>query len=141
MWLFRRRYIFQITIVNLRGLFARRLLSGEGGTVFLFPFWVQWSSCVHYLCLTLLLWTKLNQTWVGIVLGWSPFKNCVLQPRHLFKMTVIAKNINFFVFCCFVICQMSSNFNCSYIAMSSSTYIPCYSVKFIFQLICTNYAN
>jgi hypothetical protein len=32
-------------------------------------------------------------------------------------------------------------FNCSYMAMSSLTYIPGFSVKFFFQLIYTDYAN
>ena len=36
---------------------------------------------------------------------------------------------------------MSSKFNCSYMAMSSLTYIPGFSVKFFFQPIYTNYAN
>jgi hypothetical protein len=36
---------------------------------------------------------------------------------------------------------MSSNFNCSYIARSSLTYIPGFSVKFSFQPIYTDYAN
>jgi hypothetical protein len=38
-------------------------------------------------------------------------------------------------------CQMSSNFNCSYMARSSLTYIPGFSVKFSFQPIYTDYAN
>ena len=37
--------------------------------------------------------------------------------------------------------KMSSNFNCSYMAMSSLTYIPGFSVKFFFQSIYTDYAN
>jgi hypothetical protein len=36
---------------------------------------------------------------------------------------------------------MSSNFNCSYMAMSSLTYILFFSVKFFFQPIYTNYAQ
>jgi hemolysin-activating ACP:hemolysin acyltransferase len=36
---------------------------------------------------------------------------------------------------------MSSNFNCSYMARSSLTYIPDFSVKFFFQPIYTDYAN
>jgi hypothetical protein len=35
----------------------------------------------------------------------------------------------------------SSNFNCSYMARSSLTYIPGFYVKFFFQPIYTNYAN
>jgi hypothetical protein len=35
----------------------------------------------------------------------------------------------------------SSNFNCSYMARSSLTYIPSFSVKFFFQSIYTDYAN
>jgi hypothetical protein len=34
--------------------------------------------------------------------------------------------------------KMSSNFNCSYMAMSSLTYIPDFSVKFFFQPIYTD---
>jgi hypothetical protein len=37
--------------------------------------------------------------------------------------------------------KMSLNFNCSYMAMSSLTYTPCFSVKFFFQPIYTDYAN
>jgi hypothetical protein len=37
--------------------------------------------------------------------------------------------------------QMSSNFNCSYMARSSLTYVPGFSVKFFFQPIYTDYAN
>jgi hypothetical protein len=37
--------------------------------------------------------------------------------------------------------KMSSNFNCSYMAMSSLTSIPGFSVKFFFQPIYTDYAN
>jgi hypothetical protein len=39
------------------------------------------------------------------------------------------------------IVKMSSNFYCSYIARSSLTYIPGFSVKFFFQPIFTDYAN
>jgi hypothetical protein len=37
--------------------------------------------------------------------------------------------------------KMSSNFNCSYMARSSLTDIPGFSVKFFFQPIYTDYAN
>jgi hypothetical protein len=37
--------------------------------------------------------------------------------------------------------KMSSNFNCSYMAKSSLTYIPGFSVKFFFQPIYADYAN
>jgi hypothetical protein len=37
--------------------------------------------------------------------------------------------------------KMSSNFNCSYMPMSSLTYNPGFSVKFFFQSIYTDYAN
>jgi hypothetical protein len=37
--------------------------------------------------------------------------------------------------------KMISNFNCSYMALSSLTYIPGFSVKFFFQSIYTDYAN
>jgi hypothetical protein len=36
---------------------------------------------------------------------------------------------------------LSSNFNCSYMARNSLTYIPGFSVKFFFQPIYTDYAN
>jgi hypothetical protein len=36
------------------------------------------------------------------------------------------------------VCRLSSNFNCSYMARSSLTYIPCFSVKFFFQPIYTS---
>jgi hypothetical protein len=51
----------------------------------------------------------------------APFQNCVRWSRPPSKM--------------------SSNFNCSYMAMSSLTYIPGFSVKFFFQPIYTDYAN
>jgi hypothetical protein len=44
------------------------------------------------------------------------------------------------VHCCFRV-KMSSNFNCSYMAGSSLTYIPSFSVKFFFQPIYTDYAK
>jgi hypothetical protein len=37
--------------------------------------------------------------------------------------------------------EMSSNFNCSCMAISSLTFIPGFSVKFFFQPIYTDYAN
>jgi hypothetical protein len=37
--------------------------------------------------------------------------------------------------------KMSSNFNCSYMAMSSLTYVLGFSMKFFFQPIYTDYAN
>jgi hypothetical protein len=37
--------------------------------------------------------------------------------------------------------KMSSNFNCSYMARNSLTYILGFSVKFFFQPIYTDYAN
>ena len=49
------------------------------------------------------------------------FQNCVRQPHPPFKMAAVAKNRNFFN-CPQV--KMSSNFNCSYMARSSLTYIP-----------------
>jgi hypothetical protein len=36
---------------------------------------------------------------------------------------------------------MSSNFNCGYMAMSSLTYNPSFSVEFFVQPIYTDYAN
>jgi hypothetical protein len=40
-----------------------------------------------------------------------------------------------------VIFYQNTNFNCSYMARSSLTYIPGFSVKFFFQPIYTDYAN
>jgi hypothetical protein len=37
--------------------------------------------------------------------------------------------------------KMSSNFNSSYMARSSLTYIPGFSVKYFFQQMYTDYAN
>jgi hypothetical protein len=46
------------------------------------------------------------------------------------------------VHCCFSISQNELKyFNCSYMARSSLTYIPGFSVKFFFQPIYTDYAN
>jgi hypothetical protein len=46
------------------------------------------------------------------------------------------------IFSCDVnVIKMSSNFNCSYMAMSSLTYILGFSVEFFFQPIYTDYAN
>ena len=67
-----------------------------------------------------------------MVLGWSPFKfvwdspvlysirHCYLKQKYLVKM--------------------SSNVNCSYIAMRF-TYFPGFSVKFFFKPIYTDYVN
>jgi trehalose utilization protein len=40
-----------------------------------------------------------------------------------------------------LVAKMSSNFNCSYMAKSSLTYVRGFSVKFFFQPIYTDYAN
>jgi hypothetical protein len=45
------------------------------------------------------------------------------------------------VHCCFSVNQNELKFNCSYMASSSLTYIPGFSVKFFFQPIYTDYAN
>jgi hypothetical protein len=45
------------------------------------------------------------------------------------------------VHCALVYVKMSSNFNCSYMARGSLTYIPGFSVKIFFQPIYTDYAN
>ena len=45
------------------------------------------------------------------------------------------------VHCCFSVNQNELKFNCSYMARSSLTYIPGFSVKFFFQPIYTDYAN
>jgi hypothetical protein len=37
--------------------------------------------------------------------------------------------------------KKSSNFNCSYMARSSLTYVPVFSAKFFFQPIYTDYVN
>jgi hypothetical protein len=64
------------------------------------------------------------------------------SPCPPFKMAAIAKNRNFFNGPLLLYYKPnSSNFNCSYMAMSSLTYIPGFSVKFFFQLIYTDYAN
>jgi hypothetical protein len=50
----------------------------------------------------------------------GPFQNCVWQPRPPFKMAAVTKNRNFFS--CQFLLYYKSNFNCSYMAMSSLTY-------------------
>ena len=86
-------------------------------------------------------WANLNQTLVEWSLD-GPFQNCVRWSRLPTKMPAKLKigkrgDEILIVHCCF----MSSNFNCSYMARSSLTYIPGFSVKFFFQPIYTDYAN
>ena len=62
-------------------------------------------------------WTKLKQIW----LGWSPFNIVSDSPALLSKWLLLLKiEISLVVNFHF---KMNSNFNCSYMAMSSLTYI------------------
>jgi hypothetical protein len=81
-----------------------------------------------------------------MILGWPPFQNCVRWSRLPNKMAAKLKiekrgDEILIVHCCFSVSQQSSNFNCSYMARNSLTYIPGFSVKFFFQPIYTDYAN
>ena len=91
--------------------------------------------------LNLLLWnprTKLNQT----CQGWVSFKIVSDRPAlHSRWLLLLKIEISSIVHCCFVINLNELKFNCSYIEMSSLTYIPGFSVKFFFQPIYTDYAN
>ena len=73
------------------------------------------------------IWTKLwwNGPWM------APFQNCVRWSRLPTKMAAKLK----------IEKRGGWNFNCSYMARSSLTYIPGFSVKFFFQPIYTDYAN
>jgi hypothetical protein len=80
------------------------------------------------------IWTKLwwNGPWM------APFQNCVRWSRLPTKMVAKLKiekrgDEILIVHCCFSISQ-----NCSYMARSSLTYIPGFSVKFFFQPIYTD---
>jgi hypothetical protein len=71
-------------------------------------------------------------------------ENCEMiwaLPLHSRWLLLLKIEISSIVHCCFSTSQMSSNFNCSYMARSSLTYIPGISVKFFFQPIYTDYAN
>jgi hypothetical protein len=61
--------------------------------------------------------SQFRPNFAGMVLGWLPFK-------------IVSGDL-----------KMSSNFNCSYMRRSSLTYIPGFSVKFLFQPIYTDYAK
>ena len=81
------------------------------------------------------IWTKLwwNGPWM------APFQNCVrwswLPTKMATKLKIEERGDEILiVHCC-------SNLNCSYMARSSLTYIPGFSVKFFFQPIYTDYAN
>ena len=81
-------------------------------------------------------WANCNQTLVE----WS--LDIPLPTKIAAKLKIEKRGDEILiVHCCFSISQMSSNFNCSYMAMSSLTYIPGFSVKFFFQPIYTDYAN
>ena len=84
--------------------------------------------------------TKLwwNGSWM------APFQNCVrwswLPTKMAAKLKIEKRGDEILiVHCCFS--EMSSNFNWSYMARSSITYIAGFSVKFFFQPIYTDYAN
>jgi hypothetical protein len=88
------------------------------------------------------IWTKLwwNGSWM------APFQNCVRWSRLPTKLAAKLKiekrgDEILIVHCCFSISQNELKFNCSYMARSSLTYIPGFSVKFFFQPIYTDYAN
>jgi hypothetical protein len=58
-------------------------------------------------------------------------------------MAAVTKNRFFFQYsiAALVYTKMSSNFNCGYMAMSSLTCNPIFSVEFFVQPIYTDYAN
>ena len=86
-------------------------------------------------------WANLNQTLVEWSLDGPLPKLCPVIPTsiqdgHQAKNRKKGEwNFNCSLF------KMSSNFNCSYMARSSLTYIPGFSVKFFFQPIYTDDAN
>jgi hypothetical protein len=65
-----------------------------------------------------------------MIFVWVPFKIAL-------KMAVVTKNRNFFN--CPLLLYYESNFNSSYIVISSLTYILGFSVKYFFQWIYTNF--
>ena len=72
------------------------------------------------------LLNKIKANLAGVV----PFQYCVRQPRPPFKMAAVTKNRNFLSISALLQIKMNSNFNCSYMAMSSLTYILGFSVRF-----------
>ena len=92
------------------------------------------------------LLSQYQPNFAEMILGWPPFQNCVRWSRLPNKMAAKLKiekrgDEILIVHCCFSVSQQSSNFNCSYMARNSLTYIPNFSVKFFFQPIYTDYAN
>jgi hypothetical protein len=88
-------------------------------------------------------WANLNQTLVEWSLDGPLPKLCPVfltsnQDGRQAKNRKKGDEI-LIVHCCFSISQ--NELKCSYMARSSLTYIPCYSVKFFFQPIYTDYAN
>jgi hypothetical protein len=78
----------------------------------------------------------------GMVLGWVPFKIVSDSPAlHLRWLLLLKIEISSMSIAALVQVKMSSNFNCSYMARSSLTCIPRFSLKFFFQPIYTDYAN
>ena len=73
-------------------------------------------------------WTKLKQIW----LWWFPCNIVSDSPALHSKWLLLLKiEISLVVNFCFITNQkMKSNFNCSYMAMSSLTYILGFSVRF-----------
>ena len=111
----------------------------------------HFSSVVRLSTFHILIFSS-ETTWsIATKLWWNgswmtPFQNCVQWsrlPTKLAAMLNIEKRGEeiFIVHCCFSISKMSSNFNCSYMARSSLTYITGFPVKFFFQPIYTDYAN
>jgi trehalose utilization protein len=81
-----------------------------------------------------------------MVLGWPPSKIVSGDPdfQPIYGRQKIEKRGMKFLqlsIAALVQVKMSSKFNCSYMARSSLTYIPGFSVKFFFQPIYTDYAN
>ena len=78
----------------------------------------------------------------GIVLGWSPFKivsnSYTLHSRW---QPLLKIDISLIVYCCCSIGKKSPNFNCIYMSMSSLTYLPVFSVKYLWHILIKYHIN
>jgi hypothetical protein len=109
------------------------------------------SSVVHPSTFHILIFSSETTGPIATKLWWNgpwmaPFQKSVRWSRLPTKMAAKLKiekrgDEILIVHCCFSISKMSSNFNCSYMARSSLTNIPGFSVNFFFQPIYTYYAK
>jgi hypothetical protein len=81
------------------------------------------------------------QVWFNLVQRFQRRRfKCDLLSKYAHSrwLLLLKIEISSIVHCCFIINQAELKFNCSYMAMSSLTYIPGFSVKFSFYRLCSH---